>query len=92
MNSDHLLAPFNVLSPIERKHFALDFISVNVPGFIKALKRQQQSDFELTKHPFSPSGIKTQQKSREGGGSVGQEEQFLIVWREIVREDGYPSK
>lgn len=87
MNSDHLLAPFNVLGPIERKHFALDFISANVPGFIKALKRQQQSDFKLTKHPFSPSGIETLQKSQEGGGSVGQEEQFPIVQKEIVCED-----
>lgn len=71
MNSDHLLAPFNALGPIERKHFALDFISANVPGFIKALKRQQQSDFKLTKYPFSPSGIETQQKSRGRRRRVG---------------------
>lgn len=71
MNSDHLLAPFNVLGPIERKHFAPDFISANVPGFIKVLKRQQQSDFKLTKYPFSLSGIETQQKTRGRRRRVG---------------------
>lgn len=76
MNSDHLLAPFNVLGPIERKHFALDFISANVPGFIKVLKRQQQSDFKLTKYPFSPSSLETQQRSqgrrRRRVGGIGE--------------------
>jgi len=71
MNSDHLLAPFNVLGPIERKHFALDFISANVAGFIKVLKRQQQSDFKLTKYPFSLSGIETQEKSQGRQRRVG---------------------
>lgn len=78
MSDDHLLALSSVLGPTERKHFALGFSSANVPGFIKVLKRQQQSDFKRTKYPFPQVGLELDGRLEEEGGGGKRGNNFSL--------------